>query len=219
MEVIDTLSDVLNFMAPFAGGSIPNSGSDEYNNWVRWVQVKQEEFARRGFWRRLLKKDTLTFNGQTVTLPDDFHKSNGLYMFIVDGVDWTDEDSDVTLYVGMNLDSTDPDYKKWYVDFGETKSGTATIWYFAAPPTPVQSTDKIILPGDMVGYAALAEYFRTTGAEGSMDQANIDAENRFNSYLSLEMIPSKWELLKFSAPKKNYLNEAKKYYTHRPNRG
>ena len=222
MQIVDTLSDVLKFMSPFAGGSIPSEGSTEYNDWVRWVQVKQEEFAKRGFWRRLLRKSTISFSHESlVTLPDDFHKSNGLYMFIVDGEDWTEEDSDVKLFVGMNLDSSSADYGKWYVEFNEPKTGTATIWYFAQPKKPESSGDKIILPGDMIAYAALAEYFRTTGAEGSMDQANIDAENRFNSYITLEMIPSKWELLRFSSQrgKANFLNKARSYYASRRNRG
>ena len=91
-SVIRTLGDVLGFMAPFAGGSVPDAESTEYAEWVLWVQTKQEEYAKRGFWRRCLTLDTiaLTEDDETAVLPDRFHKPNGLFMFIVGDVDWND---------------------------------------------------------------------------------------------------------------------------------
>lgn len=217
----------MNMMAPFAGGSIPSSGDAEYGDWLRWIQQKQEEYARRAFWRRCLTRTTLTLNGATTLLPDRFHKPNGLYMVIVDGVDWMDADNEdqQNIFVEMDnavyeSDGTTPNanFGKWQMRFLDAPvSKTATVWYYSNPPKPTATTDVLLLPGDMIGYAALAEYYRTSGAEGSQDKAEEDAENRFQEYLMLEVIPSKNELMRFERTntKTNRLNEAKNYYRTR----
>lgn len=213
----------MNFMSPFAGGSVPNSTDQEYLDWRRWIVNKQEEYARRAFWRRLLKRDVLDIEGESVVLPDDFNKHNGLYIFAVNGVDWAEENNEagISLYVEMITDPDDEDFGKWQVVFSESvDSAEATIWYFANPPAPVDPTDKVLLPGDMIGYGALGEYFRTTGAEGSQDKAEEDAENRFTTYISLEMIPPKYELLRFAtrgSKRVDYLANARSRY-YRSNR-
>jgi hypothetical protein len=226
-QTIKTLTDVLNFMSPFAGGSIPDENDSEYADWVRWIQVKQEEYAVRGFWRRLLTKVDLSIekDEETTLLPDNFHKSNGLYVLDVNGVDWA-EDSNLdgqVIFVEMCNDSTDEDFGKWRVRYSDTPTEdvTATLWYFANPPKPVDSTDILILPGDMIGYGALTEYYRVANQEGSMDKAEQDAENRFNTYISMEMIPAKYELLNFStrgSRRIDRLEVAKGYYKSRVNR-
>lgn len=224
---ISTLAQCLSFMASFAGGSVPSVTDSEYLDWVRWIAIKQEEYAKRGFWRRLLTKADLSIvaDEETTVLPDNFHKSNGLYVLEVDGVDWAEpSNSDgQVLFVEMCIDSTDEDYGKWRIRYATipTESSTATLWYFAAPPTPSSPTDILILPGDMIAYGALTEYFRTSNQEGSMDKAEQDAENRFISYLSLEMIPSRYELLSFGNGKPtrtDRLTTAKNYYRSRINR-
>lgn len=218
-------------MAPFAGGSIPTIGSDEYNNWLLWVQQAQEEYARRGFWRRCLTRVEMTLDGETTLLPVRFHKSNGLYMVIVDGVDWMDPDNtdDQGIFVEMDNallqdDDVTPNanFGRWQMRFRDeiTTAVTAVVWYFSNPPKPEDAADLFLLPGDMIGYKALGEYYRTSGAEGSQDKAEEDAENRFQEYLSLETIPSKNELLVFqrSNTKTDYLVRAKGYYENRDRR-
>lgn len=202
-QSVKTLADVMNFMSPFAGGSVPNSTDQEYSDWRRWIVNKQEEFAKRAFWRRLLKRDTLEIDTTGVAvLPDDFNRANGLYILEVDGVDWAEDNNEAQqiIFVEMITDSEDVDFGKWQVvcSLPPTSAKTATIWYFINPPAPVDPSDIVLLPGDMIAYGALAEYFRTTGAEGSQDKAEEDAENRFTTYISLEMIPPKYELLHFS---------------------
>lgn len=218
---VRTLGDVLNFMAPFAGGSIPDENDQEYIDWVRWIQNKQEEYARRSMWRRCLTREVITIGGFTTVLPDRFHKPNGLYMLIVDEVDWNENPNtaEMGIFVEMNNDPDDEDFGKWQMRFSEeVDAGTsAIIWYFANPPKPTATTDVLLLPGDMIGYAALGEYFRTTGAEGSQDKAEEDAENRFGEYNSLEVIPAKNELLTFTTgvTKIDYGKRARGYYQSR----
>ena len=229
-STIRTLGEIMSFMAPFAGGSIPGSGEPEYLDWVRWIQQKQEEYARRAFWRRCLTKQEMTLDGETTLLPDRFHKPNGLFMVVVDGVDWMDADNsdEQVIFVEMNnnllLDdgiTTNTNFGKWQMRFKDAPSSvSATIWYYANPPKPTASSDIVLLPGDMIGYAALGEYYRTSGAEGSQDKAEQDAESRFQEYLSIETIPGKNELMRFerSNTKTNRLEEAKNYYRFRDRR-
>lgn len=217
-QVISTLADVMNFMAVYAGGAVPAESDDEYQSWRRWIRVKQEEYAKRGFWRRLLQRAEITLTGETTLLPENFHKSNGLYVLDVAGVDWMEPDNKDGIYVFVEMinDSSDDNLGRWQMRFNTPVDETeAIIWYFANPPVPEASTDKILLPGDMVAYGALAEYFGATNRAGSQDKADQDAENRFISYLSLEMIPPKNELLVFSnsgGTKKNYNAKARSYY-------
>jgi hypothetical protein len=217
---IQTLGDVLNFMSPFAGGSVPDGDSQEYSDWVRWIQIKQEEYARRAFWRRCLTRETITLDGETTVLPDRFNRPNSLYMLIVDGVDWneTPNTDEQNVFVEMNNDFDHADFGKWQMRFlNEADNDEAILWYFANPPKPTAESDILILPGDMIGYSALSEYFRTTGAEGSQDKAEEDAENRFIEYLSIEVIPDKSELLRNSESdtRTDRLAIARGYYANR----
>lgn len=231
---ISTLGDVMDFMAPFAGGTVPSESDDEYAQWISWIQNKQEEYARRAFWRRCLTRETieLTLDDETVVLPDRFYKPNGLFMLIVTDdsdstktVDWNEAgNSDgQTIFVEMINDPDSSDFGLWQMRFDDAVeyTNTAVIWYFSQPPVPNALTDKILLPGDMIGFAALAEYYRQANQEGSQDKAEQDAENRFQEYLALEVIPDKSELLTNSenqVTRVDRLLKAKAYYTSRPNR-
>jgi len=231
---ISTLGDVMDFIAPFAGGTVPAETDDEYAVWISWIQNKQEEYARRAFWRRCLTRETieLTLDDETVVLPDRFYKPNGLFMLIVTDdfdstktVDWNEAgNSDgQTIFVEMINDPDSSDFGLWQMRFDDAVeyTNTAVIWYFSQPPVPNALTDKILLPGDMIGFAALAEYYRQANQEGSQDKAEQDAENRFQEYLALEVIPDKSELLTNSenqVTRVDRLLKAKAYYTSRPNR-
>lgn len=229
-SAIRTLGDVLSMMAPFAGGSIPDENDTEYGDWVRWIQQKQEEYARRGFWRRCLTRVEITLSvGSTTVLPARFHKPNGIFVLAVpdddgDYIDWNEpnNESEQTIFVEMVTDPSDDDYGSWQMRFGTalTEEKTAILWYFSNPAVPTEATDILLLPGDLVGYGALVEYFRTANQEGSMDKAEEDAENRLQEYLSLEMLPSKNELLNFSSNPKNLnrLAVARARYSSRRNR-
>lgn len=222
---IQTLGQVLEAMAPFAGGSIPDENDQEFTDWKNWAINKQEEYAKRAFWRRCLTREVIQIIGETTVLPDRFNRPNALYMLIVNGVDWNENPNsdEQDVFVEMINDPEDEDFGKWQMRFLNevTEQKEAILWYFSNPPKPVALTDKLLLPGDMIAYAALAEYFRTTGAEGSQDKAEEDAENRFAEYLAIEVIPDKSELLTFSERKGqrvDYLQRARGYYTSRPNR-
>jgi len=223
---IRTLGEALSAMAPFAGGSIPGTDDQEYTDWKNWIINKQEGYARRAFWRRCLSRESITLTADSLThvLPDRFNRPNALFMVIVNKVDWmenpnTDEQN---IFVEMNNDPANLNFGKWQMRFlkAPTIATTAIIWYFANPPKPVLTTDILLLPGDMLAHAALGEYFRTTGAEGSQDKAEEDAENLFGEYLSIEVLPSKNEILTHSrqTPRVDYLVRAKNYYTSRLNR-
>jgi hypothetical protein len=214
-QTLKTLSDVLLFMSSFAGGSVPDATDQEYVDWVRWVGMKQEEYALRAFWRRCLTRVSITLDGETTLLPDRFHKHNGIYVLEVDGVDWAEHNNSdgQEILVEMDGDPLSANFGKWQVRFSEEVDNvSAVLWYFANPPRPTLSADIVLLPGDMIGYAALGEYFRTTGAEGSQDKAESDAENRFQEYLSLEMIPPKYELLSFKDP--GHVNRTAQYRSY-----
>jgi len=207
-QSIQTLDDAMQAIAPFAGGSIPDVSDTEYSDWKRWIINAQETYAKRGFWRRLLKRKTIVLDTEETYLPDDFNRPNALYVLDVDGVDWAEPDNtdEVVIFVEKDLDlylsddvTPNTNFGKWRIVFNsDIDNKTATLWYYCNPPAPEDTTDKLVLPGDMVAFGALAEYYRTTGAEGSQDKAEEDAENRFNTYMSLEVIPPKYELLHFA---------------------
>lgn len=229
-SAIQTLEEVLAMMAPFAGGSVPADDSTEYTDWIRWIGQKQEEYARRAFWRRCLTREEITLDtGFTTVLPDRFHKPNGLYMLIVENdegvqVDWNEPDNVDEQYILIEMinDPEDENFGKWQMRFDVelTEDKEAVIWYFSNPPKPASLTDKLLLPGDMVGYGSLQEYARTTGAEGSEDKFEELAENRFSEYISLEMIPDKKDLMTHaqSSIRIDRLQRAKNYYRSRSNR-
>ncbi len=205
-QVIETLGDVLSFMAPSLGGAVPESTSEEYIDWVRSIQVKQEEASRRGFWRRLLTKDTLSLREGDVDayLPVRFQRANGLYILYVDGVDLADPDREADsqgIFCEVDNDPESEAFGEWMITFSTpiATDQEAPIWYFATPPTPSDSTDKVLLPGDMLAYGAMAEVFRHTNLEGSQDSATIEYENRLSTYLAMEEIPERYRLLNFSS--------------------
>lgn len=214
-----TLEEIMAAMAPFAGGTVPSSDDEEYANWVRWIQQKQNEYAYRGQWRRLLKKVDLTITSGVAELPTNFFKPTGIYALFVDEVDLTEQAGEIRLFVYMELDTASANYGKWYVETNPEITETAIMYYFGAPGIPEDPTDKIILPGDMVMYGALQEYFREEGSDGSLDDARVEAENRFQEYLSLENLPTKQELASFSFS--NQVDRTaglKQFYTSRPGR-
>ena len=120
-------------------------------------------------------------------------------MLVVDGVDWQETPNNDGQYVMIEMinDPEDENFGSWQMRFSvEVEAGTeAVIWYFSNPPKPVDSDDILLLPGDMVAYGVLQEYYRTTGAEGSEDKAEEMAEGRFLEYLGLETLPDKSDLL------------------------
>lgn len=200
----ETISDIMRLMAPSAGGTVPDVTSDDYAKWLLMIQVKYEEASRRGFWRRLLKKSTisLTAGDTEALLPVDFQRGNSLYIFYVDDVDLCDPDrepDDQGIFAEVITDPDDDDFGRWRVTFTEPVESTQTapVWYFCTPPKPTASTDKILLPGDMVAFGALSELFRSSNLEGSQDDARIEYENRLSTYLAMEMIPSRSEILTF----------------------
>jgi hypothetical protein len=227
-QVISTLGECMQFMAPANGGSIPDVNSDEYAQWQTAIQLKQEEASKRGFWRRLLTSDILQLRtGDTsVTLPTRFQRPNGLYSLVVDGVELCDPDrrdaDDQSILVEMINDPTDEEFGLWRVTFAVPTAADqdAPIYYFATPPTPVESTDKLILPGDMVAFGAMIELFRTSNLVGSEDDAKQEYENRLQTYLNMEMLPGRSELLTFTRnpSKKNFTRSARRQYMIRPNR-
>jgi hypothetical protein len=213
-QALQTCTQIFDYISPYAGGSVPSDDSKQYANWMRWLQTKQDEYARRGYWKRLLTKATITAaaEAETAVLPDDFHRANGLYVFKVadeygNETDWAEEGVN-KLFVTMITDDTDEDYGQWQIEFIEplTSAISATAWYFKNPPIPTVGSDKVILPGDLLAYGVLSEYFRSTGAEGSQDDARVEAENRFQSYLTQENIPARYELLQFNSKPRKIFN-------------
>lgn len=221
-QVIRTLGECLSFMAPYAGGAVPASTDTEYGNWVRWVQLGQQDAANRGFWRRLLTKTDLaiTSGDDTVDLPDNFHKVNGIYILEVDGTDWAEPNNEAEISLFVNMDPADG---KWQVRFSEEPSAnaTGTLWYFYNPPVPEDEADPLYLDGEMIGYYALKEYFRRQRAFGSMDDARLEYENRREELLALEVLPSRQELLSWSDTysHRNITRDERKFYAGRGNRG
>lgn len=204
-------------MARYAGGSVPATTDTKYSDWVRSIQLGQEDAAKRGFWGRLLTKAdlTITEDEETAVLPDDFHKRNGIFVLLVDGVDWNDpkNSADQTLHVEMRLSDG-----KWIVrftGFTPTADATGTLWYFYNPPVPEDEDDPLYLDGEMIMFYALIEYFRAKKQFGSLDDARLEYNNRFSELIGLEMLPSPHELLSWK-PYNTYLNHSRtenQYYS------
>lgn len=213
---ITTLGDCLLAIAPYIGGSVPASTTVDYANLVRWIVAAQEDAAKRAQWSRLLAPATLTLTaGDTEkALPLDFHKRTGIYIFDVNGVDWSEYDN----ADGQTLTCLqDQVTGEWKVRFGTAISAdtTATLWYFFNPPIPVDETDPIFLDGDMIVFGALKEHFRKARQPGSQDDARIEYENRLREQLSLDNMPSKQELLGFNYPKRFRTSDKQYYYSGR----
>jgi hypothetical protein len=194
--VLLTVEDVMNFMAPFAGGSVPALNDEEYLQWLRWIQLGQQDAANRGFWRRLLTKAplTITADAETTDLPDNFYKVNGIYALFVNGENWAAPNNSPGVQLFVETDPTDGSWRVRWLPTASTSSYTGELWYFYNPSVPEEASDPIILDGEMVGFYALKEYFRRLKQLGSMDDARIEYENRFIELLSLEVMPSLQEM-------------------------
>lgn len=199
-QILQTLGEVLQWLAPYTGGSVPASTTTDYADLVRWIQLGQQDAANRKFWRRLLIPEdvTITKDIDYINLPARFFKINGLYSLLADNVDWADnnnEDQQI-IYVYMNPD--DGTWRAKFTGFTPTETVTAKLWYFYNPPKPTQESDPLYLDGEMIGFYALKEYHRKQGELGSLDDARIEYENRIEELAALEAIPSRQELLQWS---------------------
>lgn len=198
---IATLGDVLEAMAPAAGGSVPPLTDPEYSNWVSWVNQGQEDAANRGFWSRLLTKGTLSVvNGEnTALLPSNFHKRNGIFILNANEVDWSDPANEDTQKLFVHLNPTSALWEVVFTGFTPTVDLTADLWYFFLPPKLVNESDKLFLDGKMILYYALAEYYRVSGELGSLDDTRNEYNNRFSEGLNIDQLPAKNELVSWSS--------------------
>ena len=199
--VLLTLSDVFAFMAPFAGGAIPATNSVQYANWKRWVALGQQDAANRGFWARTLTPADLLIEAgdEYAVLPDDFFKRNGIYVLNAGDVDWNSPNNASNQKLMVVFDNTEMAWVVRFLGFTPTQNLTAKLWYFANPPIPTDETDEFVLDGEMCGFYALKEHFRTARQPGSLDDCRIEYENRFTELLSLEVLPSPQELLSWGS--------------------
>lgn len=196
-EVLETLGDILNAMAAFAGGSIPADNTTQYDQWIRWVQLAQWDAVRRGFWARLLTSTTvnITAGDDEIELPDDFCKRNGIYVLNVGEEDWASNGNSSKQRIMV---TKDPVTAKWIckcIGYTPTETTTGTLWYFFNPPVPTETGDLIYLDGEMIMFGALKEYFRQSRQAGSQDDARIEYENRLMENLNLENLPTPQELM------------------------
>jgi len=228
-----TIADIMNLIAPHAGGTVPASTDDEYTQWFNAILMKYEEASRRGFWRRLLTKDdtlSLTEGDEELVLPDRFQRANSLYIFAItdaegNSVDLADPDripDGQSIFVEQINDPEDEDFGKWKVTFATPIEADTdvTIWYFATPPKPTASTDIVLLPGDMLAFGAMIEIFRSKNLPGSQDDARQEYENRLGTYLAMEMIPPRNEILKYETNPRHLdrMVKARTQYTGRVGR-
>ena len=218
--MLGTLGDILTWMAPYAGGSIPQSNDPAYANWIRWIGLGQEDAANRTFWRRFLipKVITITADVDILSLPDDFNKINGVYVLNVNGVNWAAPNNEDGQRLWVYMDPATATWKLKFIGFTPTETVTdAVLWYFYNPPTPQAEDDPMYLNGEMCGYYALKEHFRKNSQMGSMDDARIEYENRFEGLTDLEVIPSPQELISMTSYSR-YLNQSpseKQFYNGR----
>ncbi len=204
MQNIDTLGAGLAEIAKYAGGSVPQTTDSQYEEWVGWLTSGQEDAAERGFWGRLLTPVDFTVTGGNTkdTLPEDFHKRNGIFVLDVNGIDWNEANNPdgQKLFVNKNSDA---EWEVHYRGFTPEETVTAKLWYFRHPGILTEESDPFILDGKMCTYYGLAEYFRQAGELGSLDDARAEYNNRFEEGLGNEMLPSPQELLAW-----------KPYYAH-----
>jgi hypothetical protein len=199
-QVIETLGDCLEAMAVYAGGSVPASNEIEYDQWLGWIQRGQEDAAKRGFWGRLLVPADLAIvaGEQTAILPDNFHKRNGIYVLTVDGTDWASKNNDADQVLTVYKDFATG---AWVVRFKEVPTADATgkLWYFYNPPIPTDLEDVLYLDGEMIMFYALKEFYRKSQQPGSLDDARIEYENRFEEGLTNEVLPTVQELAQWQS--------------------
>ena len=197
-NVLLTVLDIMTWMSSYAGGSIPAVGDADYNFWVKWIQLGQQDAANRAFWRRLLKPVNITIAASTeviTTLPTNFHKVNGIHALFVDGIDWNAKNNTDEMKLFPQLNATTGIWElRLITDTLPTSEKTGKLWYFFNPPIPVAETDPVFLDGEMIGFYALKEYFRKARQPGSQDDARNEYENRLLELLSLEVLPTPQEL-------------------------
>lgn len=195
------MQDVLEALAPYAGGEVPDQGDEEYGWWVGWVQRGQADMAKRAFWRSLLTpRETITVEAGSdkFYLPDDFYKHNGINELIYNGHDISKKDNELGMQIGVFQERAMPGGQavvKWYILFDQTfaEDTEMQLSYYANPPIPTTGTDQLSLDGEAIMFYALTEYYRQTGEAGSQDDANQSYENRFNELISLENLPQNQE--------------------------
>jgi hypothetical protein len=228
-QFFGTVADIMAIIAPNKGGTIPDESSEEYGQWLLAIQLKYEEASRRGFWRRLLKMDdgeTLKAGDTSLTMPDDFQRANSLYIFAVNGIDLADPDripDGQSIFAQTITDPEDTDFGKWQLNFKkpiDADTSDVILWYWCTPPKPTTGSDPVLLPGDMIAFGAMVEIFRASNLQGSQDDAREEYENRINTYLGLESIPARNEILKF-VTNPSHLDrtaKARMQYGQRPDR-
>lgn len=195
--VLLTLLDVMTWMSSYAGGSIPGTSDADFGFWRKWVQLGQQDAANRGFWRRLLTSTSLTIPASTavITLPNNYHKVNGIHALFVDGIDWNENNNTDGIKLFPQVNTTTAAWEvRLITDTLPTTEKTGTLWYFFNPPLPVDETDPIFLDGEMIGFYALKEYFRKARQPGSQDDARNEYENRMSELLNIETLPTPQEL-------------------------
>lgn len=213
-----TLGDVLSAMAVYVGGSVPPTSDIEYANWVRFINMAQDDAATRGFWSRLLIKSTLNITAgvSTAVLPDNFHKRNGIYILDVDGIDWADKANEQGQKLHVYRDPATAAWTVIFNGFTPLVNVTATLWYFFLPPKLTAESDPVFLDGKMLLYYALTEYYRQSGELGSLDDARNEYINRFSEGLNLDQLPAKNELVSWQSDNSyRHLGNEKNYYRGR----
>ena len=214
---ITTMGECMQAMSPYAGGAVPASNSSDYTNWIRWIQSAQEDCAKRGFWASLLTKVTITWNAgdEYISLPANFHKRNGIYVFNVGTEDWMQPNNPSGQRLMVTKDKTTGNWILWFAGFTPDTAGSATMWYFFNPPKPTSEADVLYLDGDMIMFGALKEHFRKARQPGSQDDCRIEFENRFKENLNLENLPTPQELMSWSKPANFHYNERNYYHSKR----
>jgi len=220
--VIQTVQQCMEMIQSFAGGSVPAVSDTDYADWLRWIQLGQQDAANRGFWRRLLTKTTLSIiaDAETTNLPDNFYKVNGIRALYINDIDWSQPNNEDGMRLFVEMDPATAIWRVRYLPDPPTSSSTGDLWYFFNPPKPTSGTDVLFLDGEMIGFYALKEYFRKLKQVGSMDDARLEYENRFSELLSLEMMPSMQEMLSMSSFNsfKNVSTSGRQFYTGRTGR-
>lgn len=198
--IILTLAEGLTAMAPYAGGSVPTGV--EYDDWVRWFGLGQQDSYNRGFWGRDLVPADVTIQAglDEIVLPDDFGKRNGVYVLNVGGIDWNAKNNGDGQILMPFLDTSANPFvwKLKLVGFTPTASDTGVLWYFKNPPIPEEEDDEFAYDGEMIMFYALKEYFRKARQPGSLDDARVEYENRRAELLTLEMLPTPQEIMAWS---------------------
>jgi hypothetical protein len=222
-SAITTVQGVLEYVSSFVGGAIPQVGTDEYNELIRWIQLGQQDMAHRGFWRRLLTKADLSIveDAETTTLPTNFYKVNGIFALIVDEVDWNEPANEDEVRIFVEVHPTTGAWRIRWLPDGAIKTATGDLWYFFNPPVIQAAADNIILDGEAMGFYVLKEYYRKLKQFGSLDDARIEYENRVNNLLSAEMLPSKQEMTNFRSygSQQGISSRGRAIYTGRGSRG